>query len=96
MVRYNVRLDAEGNPAKDAHGRFVKTEPKAYRVMEKRAGWGSDYAADKRNGEWEYQAFLADRKVDGKVNLDSCFQCHKNGDSTNFMFTAAQLSAAAK
>jgi Cytochrome P460 len=96
LVRYNVRPDGQGNPAKDASGRFVKAEPKAYRVMEKRTGWGSAYAADKRNGEWEYQAFLADGKVDEKASLESCFQCHKNGDSANFMFTAVQLDAAAK
>jgi hypothetical protein len=96
LVRYNVRLDGQGNPAKDVNGRFFKAEPKAYRVMEKRTGWGSEYAADKRNGEWEYQAFLADGKVDEKANLDSCFQCHKNGDSTNFMFTATQLDTAGK
>jgi hypothetical protein len=96
LVRYNVRLDGQGNPAKDVNGRFLKAEPKAYRVMEKRAGWGREYAADKRNGEWEYQAFGADGRVDDKANLDSCFQCHKNGDSTNFMFTTAQLDAAAK
>jgi Cytochrome P460 len=96
LARYNVQLDASGNPAKDGSGRFVKTDLKAFRVMEKRTGWGSEYPADKRNGEWEYQAFLADGNVDARANLNSCFQCHKNGDSANFMFTAAQLKAAAR
>jgi hypothetical protein len=35
-------------------------------------------------------------KANGRVDLNSCFQCHKNGDSVNFMFTAAQLKSAAK
>jgi hypothetical protein len=96
LARYNVQLDARGNPVKDQNGRFVKAELKAFRVMEKRTGWGSEYPASKRDGEWEYQAFLADGRVDERVNLDSCFQCHKNGDSVNFMFTAAQLKSAAK
>ena len=48
----------------------------------------------RRNGEWEYQAFLGDGKVDAKAHPDSCFQCHKN--STNFMFTATQLDGAEK
>jgi hypothetical protein len=68
---------------------------KAFRVKEKRTGWGSEYPPSKRKGEWEYQAFLADGKVDGRVDLDDCFQCHKNGDGVNFMFTAAQLKSAA-
>jgi hypothetical protein len=96
LARYDVRLDGRGNPVPDANGHFIKTELKAYRVMEKRSGWGSEYPPSKRNGEWEYQAFLPGGKVDQKVNIDSCFQCHKNGDSTNFMFTAEQLKSAAK
>lgn len=95
LARYDVLRDAQGNPVKDAGGRFVKAALKAFRVMEKRTGWGGEYPAAKRNGEWEYQAFLPDGKPDAAVNLDSCFQCHKNGDGTNFMFTAAALSAAA-
>jgi Cytochrome P460 len=83
-------LDPNGTPVKDGSGRFSKTELKAFRVMEKRTGWGSEYPANKRNGEWEYQAFLVDGRADARANLDSCFQCHKNGDSANFMLTAAQ------
>jgi hypothetical protein len=96
LARYNVQLDARGNPVKNDNGRFIKTNLKAFRVMEKRVGWGSEYAPSKRNGEWEYQAFLVDGKVDERANLDSCFRCHKSGDSVNFMFTAAQLKSAAK
>src|SRR5687767_7216990 len=29
-------------------------------VMEKRTGWGAEYPPEKRNGEWEFQAFNAD------------------------------------
>jgi hypothetical protein len=96
LARYDVRRDAGGNPVKDANGRFIKAELKAFRVMENRTGWGAEYPAGKRNGEWEYQAFLPDGTVDRKVNLENCFQCHKNGDSVNFMFTAASLKAAVK
>jgi Cytochrome P460 len=96
LARYSVRLDAQGNPVKDDNGRFIKTELKAFRVMEKRTGWGSEYPTSKRTGEWEYQAFLADGKVDGQVDLNVCFQCHKNGDSMNFMFTGEQLKSAVR
>lgn len=96
LARYNVQLDARGNPMRDDDGRFIKTELKAFRVMEKRTGWGSEYPPSKRNGEWEYQAFQADGRVDERVDLDNCLQCHKNGDNVNFMFTAAELKSAAK
>ena len=45
--------------------------------MEKRTGWGTEYADDIRNGEWEYQAFTADQTVNDKANLTACFTCHK-------------------
>ena len=97
LARYDVQRDAGGNPAKDANGRFIKIAGvKAYRVMEKRTGWGTAYPDSLRNGEWEYQAFLPDGKTDDKVDLASCLQCHRNGDSTNFMFTAEDLVAGAK
>ena len=45
--------------------------------MEKRTGWGAEYADDMRNGEWEYQAFKSDKSVNDKANLKNCFTCHK-------------------
>ena len=96
LARYNVQLDADGDPIKDGNGHFIKTALKAFRVMEKRTGWGSEYLPRQRNGEWEYQAFLADGKVDERVDLSGCFKCHKNADSMNFMFTAAQLKSASQ
>ena len=45
--------------------------------MEKRTGWGAEYPEAKRNGEWEYQAFRADKSVNTNAKLDGCFNCHK-------------------
>jgi hypothetical protein len=70
LARYNVQLDARGNPMKDVDGRFIKAEPKTFRVMEKRTGWVSEYPPSKRNGDWEYQAFLADGRADERVDLE--------------------------
>jgi hypothetical protein len=96
LARYDVRRDGQGNPVKDAEGRFIKSALKAFRVMEKRTGWGAEHPADLRNGEWEYQAFLPGGQIDEQVNLDTCLRCHRNGDAVNFMFTADRLKAAAK
>jgi hypothetical protein len=61
-VRYAAQLDAQGNPAKDADGRFIKTDKiLGYTVKEKRAGWGAEYPEETRNGEWEYRVFRADK-----------------------------------
>jgi plastocyanin len=60
--------------------------------MEKRKGWGTEYGDDIRNGEWEYQAFGADRKVNEKANLKACFQCHKPHEGQDFVISLARLN----
>lgn len=87
LVQYKAKLDAAGNPEKDANGRFIKGELVAYTVMEKRTGWGTEYPDDIRNGEWEYQAFKADKTVNDKANLKNCFTCHKPYDKQDFVFS---------
>jgi hypothetical protein len=60
LIQYKAQVDAQGNPTKDAKGRFLKGDPVGCTVMEKRAGWGAEYPDDLRNGEWEYSAFSVD------------------------------------
>ena len=87
LVQYKAKLDAAGNPEKDANGRFIKGDLLAYTVMEKRTGWGTEYPDDVRNGEWEYQAFKADKTVNDKAVLKNCFTCHKPYDKQDFVFS---------
>lgn len=77
LVQYRAKLDAGGNPEKDANGRFIKTDVLAYTVMEKRKGWGTEYPDNIRNGEWEYQAFTPAKAVNTNAKLEACFTCHK-------------------
>ena len=91
LVQYKAQLDAAGNPTKDDKGRFIKGDLIAYTVMEKRAGWGTEYPAELRNGEWEYQAFTADKKVNDKANLAACFQCHKPHEGQDFVISLSGL-----
>jgi cytochrome P460 len=96
-VQYKAQLDAQDNPVKDANGRFVKGDLIGYGVMEKRTGWGAEYSPEIRNGEWEYQAFTADKKVNAKANLTGCFQCHKPlPSSQDFVFSYDKMKSAAK
>jgi plastocyanin len=91
MVQYKAQLDAQGNPLKDANGRFIKGDLVGYAVMEKRTGWGTEYPDHLRNGEWEYQSFLPDRKVNDKANLTACFGCHKPHEGQDFVISLASL-----
>jgi hypothetical protein len=97
VVQYAAQLDAQGNPAKDPGGRFIKTNTiQGYTVMEKQAGWGSEYPEAKRNGEWEYQAFRADKTPNPNANLDSCFNCHKPQASNDFVYSYDKMKVAAR
>jgi Cytochrome P460 len=93
LVQYAAQLDGQGNPVKDANGRFIKTNVVGYTVMEKRTGWGTEYPDDIRNGDWEYQAFTADKKVNDKAVLANCFKCHKPLDKQDFVFSYDKLKA---
>jgi hypothetical protein len=95
LVQYAAKLDAAGNPEKDANGRFIKTNIIAYTVMEKRTGWGAEYPDNVRNGEWEYQAFKADKTPNTAANLTACFNCHKPlGTAPDFLFSYDRMKAA--
>jgi plastocyanin len=98
LVQYKAQVDAQGNPVKDAKGRFVKGDPIAITVMEKRAGWGTEYPDELRNGEWEYAAFSFDGKLNTQANYKACFECHKPHEKLDFVISyssiAGQVAAA--
>ena len=94
MVQYAAKLDPQGTPEKDANGRFIKTNVVGYAVMEKRTGWGAEYPDTVRNGEWEYQAFKADKTPNTTANLANCFNCHKPLDKQDFVFVYDKMKAA--
>jgi plastocyanin len=95
LIQYKAQVGAQGNPLKDANGRFVKGDLIGYTVMEKRMGWGAEYPPDLRNGEWEYAAFTADQKLNEKVNYKACFQCHKPHEKQDFVISLARLKGTA-
>ena len=65
-----------------------------YVVMEKRSGWGADYPPERRNGEWEFQAFNADKSVNSSENLARCSGCHQSQAQNDFVFTRDRMKAA--
>jgi len=65
-----------------------------YVVMEKRAGWGTEYPPAKRNGEWEFQTFNADRSVNVNDDVSRCFSCHRAQEKSDFVFTLDHMRSA--
>ena len=95
LVQYRAKVDEKGQPIRDALGRFQKGDLVAYTVMEKRTGWGAEYGPEIRNGEWEYQVFTPDKKVNEKANLKGCFQCHKPHEGQDYVISLARLKGMA-
>jgi Cytochrome P460 len=93
-VLYNAQLGGDGNPLKGPDGRFIKADLRGYAVMEKRNGWGVDYPAEKRNGEWEYRVFAPDKSPNEKANLGACFECHKPMANQDFVHSYDKLKTA--
>lgn len=97
LVQFKAKLGADGNPEKNAQGRFIKTDEIAgYAIMEKQKGWGASIPEAIRNGTWEYQAFKADKVVNDKANLKGCFECHqeKIGAKKDWLFSYDAMAAA--
>jgi amicyanin len=91
LIPYKAQVDAQGNPTKDANGRFVKGERLGVNVMEKRAGFGTEYPAELRNGDWEYAAFSVDGKLNDKANYKGCFECHKPHEAQDYVISWASV-----
>jgi len=91
LVQYKAQLDTAGTPVKDAKGRFVKGDFVAYTVMEKKAGYGTEYPPELRNGDWEYAVFNAEGKLNDKANYKACFECHKPHEKMDYVISLAAV-----
>jgi plastocyanin len=92
LVQYRAQVDSQGNPLKDARGRFLRGDLVGYAVMEKRAGWGDAYPDSLRNGDWEFAAFTADGKLNDKANYSACFVCHKPHAGQDYVISYPALA----
>jgi plastocyanin len=95
LIQYKAQVDAAGNPVKGPDGRFVKGDLVAHAVMEKRKGWGTEYPAELRNGEWEYAVFNPAGALNTKANYKACFECHKPHDKADFVISMAAVRGGA-
>jgi plastocyanin len=92
LAAYAAKVDAEGKPIKDAYGRFIKDKLVAINPMMKKAGYGADIPESIRNGDWIYQSFTPDGKVNEKANLTACYQCHLPFAKDDYLTNMAKLA----
>lgn len=62
-----------------------------YFVMEKGAGWGADYDARRRTGDWQFQWFWPDRSLNRSENTSRCQSCHDGQKDADYLFTASRI-----
>jgi plastocyanin len=86
---YPAILDAQGNPALDADGRFLRGQLRQLFVMKKEPTFGEAYGQN-RNGEWEYVAYRPDGTYSTPPQASaSCAACHlEAGGARDFVFRA--------
>jgi plastocyanin len=92
LAAYAAKLDADGKPMKDANGRFIKDKLVAVNPMKKDKAAAAAIPASLRNGDWVYQSFTADGKVNDKANLTACYQCHLPFAQEDYLTNLAKLS----
>jgi len=93
MEVHKAKKDAAGKGVKNAAGKYTKAGLNFVFVMEKRIGWGTEYPASLRNGEWEYAWFKADGSRHKRRDMKSCFACHKRVTRDDYIFTLKELRA---
>ena len=91
LAAYMAQVDASGVPLKDANGRYLKGNLAAVNVQQKMKGHGDDIPAAIRNGDWQYQSFTPDGKVNDKANLTACYQCHLPFAKDEYLTNLAKL-----
>src|SRR5262249_30422115 len=94
LVQHKAKLDADGNPEKDANGRFIKGELVGYTVVKKRSGGGREHREGMRKGGGESRAFKADKTENNKPNLKICSPCHKPLEKQDFVFSFQAMKTA--
>ena len=90
----SAAIEAAKNGQPLPSGTVITMEDYRYIVLEKRTGWGAEYPPDQRNGEWEFQAFNADKTVNEGENVARCFSCHKSQAAQDFVFTLDRMKNA--
>ncbi len=91
---YSAKLGVSKAPLTGADGFYVPEELLFYTAMATGAGWGKDIPEMLRNADWNYAVFTTDKQHRPGVNQAECLACHKPLDSTSYLFTLKQLSAA--
>lgn len=64
-----------------------------YFVIEKGQNWGNEYDERRRTGDWQFQWFWPDGRVNMDENTSRCQSCHQGASDSDFLFTYREIQA---
>jgi hypothetical protein len=90
---YNAELDLDGEPLRDANGRYIKAEPlDMVHVAEKRFDWSeSDFSGTVRAGSWNFGSYAYETGDLYDEDINACFNCHNATGNSDFIYTYSLL-----
>lgn len=93
MIETVKRGDPVPNGAKFVLVDYRDGELYRYFVMEKGQDWGGEYDEARRTGDWQFQWFWPDGRVNMNENTNRCQSCHQGASSNDFLFTYREIQA---
>ncbi len=88
---FDAKADAAGDLARDADGKLIVGDLKAFTAMERRSGNGEAVPSIIRNGDWRYAVFSAEGVPRAKLNEARCLACHKPEAANKYIFSVQKL-----
>jgi hypothetical protein len=90
MEVYKPKMDAGGEPVRDAEGSLMPGDLAAIAVMETQHGWGAAYPDDIRSGDWDFGMFDTAGAIKNPEST-ACLECHAPYGDSAYMHTYSQL-----
>ena len=84
---YKAKKDENGDVIESELGRRVRDKFALIAVMEKQPGWGEDFKAEHKNGDWDFAAFKPDGSVAASKDLNACRACHAPLGKSDHVFS---------
>ena len=88
---FAAQKDANGEIVESSMGHMLPGDFKAIAVMERRAGWDTQYPDDLKVGDWEFELFSTAGENLGK-DTTACRECHHPLTDTDFTWSLEHLA----
>lgn len=88
---YKAKKDDKGEVIESVLGRRVRDKFAAIAVMQKEKGWGDKFAAEFKNGDWDFAIFSPKGERLVKKDLNKCRSCHAPHKETQHLYSLEHM-----